>query len=453
MTRCNGILGLLTGLVLISFACTFEAPDEPKNNVPQITSRVEVYAREKFSFRFTVTFTDPDGPDTLVVYEDYPSWLSQFAATLHGTPPDGTSDTSFMVVVSDGISADTANVEVIVIPMNDRPRIISDDVVEAAGGMPFCYRVAVADPDGPTTQTHFRNYPSWLTAGADSIYGTPPDGARDTSFTVTTWDGLLADTMGVAIIVNPALVVYGDTRTNHSIHERVVAAIMLVQPAVVFHTGDLVEDGNNPKDWLTFNSITAELLSSAEFFPALGNHENQAQLYFDNFDLPNNEQWYSVDRNNMHFVILNTCVAIDVNSEQYSWLASDLATIPDSIRFVAVAFHHPPYSTGRHGTEGVYLQETLVPLFEEYGVDIVFNGHDHDYERSYCGGICYIVTGGGGASLYDQVYEHPCSRQYLKIHHFCKLSVVSDTLTVKVYDIDGRLADQSEVYRRLRQRH
>ncbi|MDH4157162.1 MAG: metallophosphoesterase [candidate division Zixibacteria bacterium] len=453
MTRFNGILGLLTGLVLAFLACTFEAPDEPKNNVPRITSSAEVYAREKFSFRFTVTFSDPDGPDTLVIYDDYPSWLSQFASTLYGTPPDGTSDTGFLVIVSDGISADTENVAVIVIPMNDRPRIISDDIVEAAGGMPFCYRVAVADPDGPVTQIHFRNYPSWLTADADSIYGTPPDGARNTSFMVTTWDGLLADTLGVFIKVNPTMVVYGDTRTNHTIHERVVAAITPVQPAAVFHTGDLVEDGYNPKDWLMFNSITAELLLTAEFFPALGNHEKQAQLYFDNFDLPNNEQWYSVDRHYVHFIILNTCVAIDAGSEQYRWLESDLAAIPDSIRFVAVAFHHPPYSTGRHGAEGAYLQETLVPLFEKYGVDIVFSGHDHDYERSFCGGTYYIVTGGGGASLYDQVYEHPCSQQYLKIHHFCKLSVVSDTLTVKVYDIDGRLADQCEVHRRQRSRH
>jgi len=57
------------------------------------------------------------------------------------------------------------------------------------------------------------------------------------------------------------------------------------------------------------------------------------------------------------------------------------------------------------------VQDALVPLFEQYGVDMVFNGHDHHYERTcpiragQCssaqeGGVVYYVTGGGGAPLY-----------------------------------------------------
>ncbi|MCK4236104.1 MAG: metallophosphoesterase [Candidatus Krumholzibacteria bacterium] len=51
-------------------------------------------------------------------------------------------------------------------------------------------------------------------------------------------------------------------------------------------------------------------------------------------------------------------------------------------RFIAAIFHHPPISTGPHTEDEMGLRKTIVPLFERYGVDVVFNGHDHIYERS-----------------------------------------------------------------------
>ena len=89
--------------------------------------------------------------------------------------------------------------------------------------------------------------------------------------------------------------------------------------------------------------------------------------------------------------------------------------------FKIVMFHHPPYNSGsRHATEqlGLDLRANLTPLFDRHGVDLVLNGHEHDYERSYPvragavvarsqdpvyadpGGTIYLVTGGGGAPLY-----------------------------------------------------
>jgi 3',5'-cyclic AMP phosphodiesterase CpdA len=143
------------------------------------------------------------------------------------------------------------------------------------------------------------------------------------------------------------MAVYGDTRTGHTMHQIIADSMMTVQPAVVFHTGDLVNNGNIAEEWDIFNDITQRIRNNAEFFPALGNHENQSQLFFDNFDLPNNEQWYSVERNYTHFVILNSCVATGDPSEQDKWLQEDLYAVHDTIRFIVVIFHHPPYSTER----------------------------------------------------------------------------------------------------------
>jgi len=330
-------------------------------------------------------------------------------------------------------------------PANQPPTITSDSMAEATGGVYFAYHAAYTDPDGRIDSLAFTGVPSWLTVAGDSVFGVPPDGLCDTGFTVIVYDGRAADSLKVTVTMIPCVLVYGDSRTDHVVHQALVDSMLPLKPAAVFHSGDLVADGTIPDQWATFNAITADLRAVADFYPALGNHENQSALFFSNFELPNNEQWYSVDCNKTHFIILNSCVAVDTASEQYQWLVSDLAVIPDSITFTVAVFHHPPYSTGSHTEDERGLRTTWVPLFEQYGVDVVFNGHDHDYERSYCGGIFYVVAGGGGAPLYDQTRQHPCSQLFLKTYHFCKLSMIGDKLIVKVYDQTRHLIDQFEV--------
>lgn len=243
----------------------------------------------------------------------------------------------------------------------------------------------------------------------------------------------------------PPIVIYGDTRTNHEAHQKVVAAILKIKPAVVFHTGDLVENGYNPEEWAIFNAIASKLREVSEFYPALGNHEHNSPLYFDNFDLPNNERWYFVERNNTHFIVLDSNYGISKDSEQYRWLEADLKSISDKIRFVVVIFHHPPVSTGSHREDEMGLKETILPLFEEYGVDMVFCGHNHCYERSLYNGIYYVVTGGGGAPLYGQVRTNPYSQVFIKDYHFCQLSMIGRRLFVEVFDVDLDLIDRFNI--------
>ncbi|MCD6378945.1 metallophosphoesterase [bacterium] len=241
------------------------------------------------------------------------------------------------------------------------------------------------------------------------------------------------------------LIVYGDTRTNHKDHQRVVNAILKAGPEVVFHTGDMVANGRHQAQWDTFNAITSKLRETSEFFPVLGNHENNSDLYFDNFELPNNERWYSVNRGGVHFIILDSCSGIDTVSAQYSWLKLDLEEAKKSFSFIVALFHHPPFSTGPHTEDEKGLRDTIVPLFESYDVDVVFSGHDHDYERSLYNGIYYIVSGGGGAPLYDQERKSEYSQVFRKVYHFCELSVTSDSLTVCVFDTLSNMIDRFSV--------
>jgi hypothetical protein len=83
-----------------------------------------------------------------------------------------------------------------------------------------------------------------------------------------------------------------------------------------------------------------------------------------------------------------------------------------------------------------------IDAFEQYGVDIVFNGHDHHYERSLNNDIWYIVTGGGGAPQ-RAVNQKPNPYQVYaeKTLHFCKLSINGSQLTFEMIRADGTVGD------------
>ncbi len=239
-------------------------------------------------------------------------------------------------------------------PGAEPPVITSPSQAEATGGLYFRYRATATAVDSEIDSIVFSGYPHWLTPDSDSIFGVPPDDLEDTTFTVVAFDKNLSDTLPVAVTMVPCILVYGDTRTGHSVHQALVDSMVLLKPAAVFHTGDLVSDGTVADQWATFNSITSALRAESDYFPALGNHEHQSPLFFDNFELPNNEQWYSVERNNTHFIVLNSCVDMGPSSEQYRWLLADLDSINAAITFRVVVFHQPLHSTGRHGARTLW---------------------------------------------------------------------------------------------------
>jgi predicted phosphodiesterase len=239
------------------------------------------------------------------------------------------------------------------------------------------------------------------------------------------------------------IVIYGDSRTHHDLHRQVVAAFMQFNPKVVIHTGDLVHHGDDPEEWEIFNQITQSVRENSEFLPARGNHDDNIDLYTNNFDLPNNELWYSVDRNDIHFIFLDSNCDLSDTSEQFKWLEEDL--VQKKARFTSVVFHYPLFTTGHHSEDEKGVREVLLPLFKKYDVDITFTGHNHQYERSLYDGIYHIVTGGGGAPLYDKERESPYSQVSLSKLHFCTLEVIEEGLIFKVWDVNLEMIDSVTV--------
>ena len=207
-----------------------------------------------------------------------------------------------------------------------------------------------------------------------------------------------------------------------------------------------MENGKESNRWEVFNKINAPLLTTTEYFPALGNHELDSELYFKNFPIIKNQRWYSVDREGIHFIILDSNSNLKEGSEQYRWLESDLKELSDDIKFRIVILHHPLINLGPHGEDEKGLRPALLPLFEKYGVCAVFSGHDHNYQRFEYDGIDFIVTGGGGSHLTDRVRTSPYLKAYKKTYHFCLLTPEGDSLKVKVIDVDSNVIDEFTIF-------
>lgn len=145
------------------------------------------------------------------------------------------------------------------------------------------------------------------------------------------------------------------------------------------------------------------------FFPSLGNHDWNTvvdgfpQPYLDYFNLPGNERYYDFVWEMVHFFILDSDPSEPdgdrADSVQAKWLQANLAS--SSHPWKIVVMHHPPYSSGSHGS----ISKLQWP-FAEWGADAVLSGHDHTYERISRDGILYFVNGLGGRSLYDFPLEH-----------------------------------------------
>jgi len=196
--------------------------------------------------------------------------------------------------------------------------------------------------------------------------------------------------------------------------------------------------------WEAFFEIERKLMARAPLFPALGNHEGNHPRYFDLFYLPGNERWYTFDYGNARFVCLQVDGIADFGpgSEQYAWLEQSLAA--NTQPWLFVYFHIPPYSSVQDGLED-NVRQALPPLFERYGVDVVFNGHKHNYERNEVNGVTYVVTGGGGAPLHAIQGREPAQVAFAVAYHFVLLEVGGNHLEATVISSTGEVLDEFEL--------
>jgi hypothetical protein len=173
----------------------------------------------------------------------------------------------------------------------------------------------------------------------------------------------------------------------------------------------------------------------------LGNHDvrvNGGRYEYDELNMPRTHYRRTVG--NVQFFILNSN---SVNARQTNWLKTVLPT--STATWKIAVFHHPAWTCGEYRSNAAVVQN-WVPLFEKYGVQLVLNGHDHNYQRFGArNGVRYIVHGGGGAHLYpieSCPASYPTRRFARAVHGFLYLRASDTELRVSAYTRRRALVDR-----------
>ena len=161
----------------------------------------------------------------------------------------------------------------------------------------------------------------------------------------------------------------------------------------VIMLGDNLYGSQNPRDFVKKfeDPYKALLARDVKFYAALGNHDNQENRFYKPWNM-NGERFYTFKKDRVRFFVLDTDY---LDQPQRQWIERQLRESTDDWKIAY--FHHPLYSSAAaHGSQ-TDLKLILEPLFVKYGVNAVFTGHDHVYERiKPQQGIYYFVEGSSG---------------------------------------------------------
>lgn len=250
---------------------------------------------------------------------------------------------------------------------------------------------------------------------------------------------------------------------DHGVNDRsaaTVAAIEELAPDLVLHMGDISYAEGRQNEWIDWFRMVEPVAARRPWVTALGNHETytgaspwalvappspmEIEFYKQRFGLPGNEIWYSFDWAGIHVVALDTFSQEGgIAQEQVAWLEADLAANADA-PWTIVFLHEPPFSSNANHGSSERAQDAFTELFARHGVDLVLAAHDHSYERTVAiDGVVYVVSGGGGQSLYDEWEARPdWSAARGSEYHVTLLEIHPDRIDGRVVATqDGPLED------------
>ena len=320
-------------------------------------------------------------------------------------------------------------------------------------GMSFDYYQHEATASGLTPSTTYRYDVSVdgvvLTPGTDLFTTAPANGQGTVTF-----------------------IAFGDSGSGEP-RQLDLGDLMAAQSAagefdLAIHTGDVVyPKGTHQLLNDRFFRAYEGWLRRRPIFMSFGNHEEYAfggQPYFDVFALPENgandvhpdhrERYYSFDYGPVHFIALDTQLALSSGSrrqQQLDWLVRDLEATTQPWR---IAFFHRPAYGSNDFTSSFDVRDPLRPIFERYGVQLVLAGHEHAYTRGIPwregsgpgSPVMHVLTGGGGASL-NKPQPGPWAAAVAAVYHYLRVTVSDCTassscaLTLEAIGLDGRPFD------------
>jgi 3',5'-cyclic AMP phosphodiesterase CpdA len=192
----------------------------------------------------------------------------------------------------------------------------------------------------------------------------------------------------------------------------------------VIMLGDNIYGSERPQDFVRKFEKPYEALLGAKvpFYASLGNHDDPTQRFYKPFNM-DGERYYSFRKGSARFFALDSNY---MDQPQLKWLEDQLSRATD--RWKVAFFHHPLYSSGeRHGSE-TDLRALLEPLFIKYGVDLVFAGHEHFYERIHPqNGIFYFTVGGSAKLRRGNIRKGPLTAAGLDTDYSFMMAELGET--------------------------
>jgi predicted MPP superfamily phosphohydrolase len=263
--------------------------------------------------------------------------------------------------------------------------------------------------------------------------------------------------------------------------KKTINAIESREPELVIALGDLAYK-KDPQCWF---DLISPLDTNNKFKISLGEHDvsrgnNAYQSYLKHFNLT--KPYYSFDYDNVHFLVMatakNKIIPYNYSSEQYQFVNTDLAKASKNknIDWIAVFSFRTFYSSNTTHPGLDELQDAYHPLFDKYHVDLVFQAHNHNYQRTYPlsynstkqytpiitdrnaehyrnieRGQLFLTAGTGGAEFYNFTGQSPyVVKQFLR-HGFLDVESTDNgsKLHISFYDNNGVIYDQISVSRSL----
>lgn len=243
--------------------------------------------------------------------------------------------------------------------------------------------------------------------------------------------------------------------------------------AFFINMGDLVDNGQDERQWNAWFDAATNLLAAMPIVPVMGNHETYSldwkmatpDYYLSLFALPANgpaglERYaYSYDYGDVHFIVLNTQLNElrdwypDLLEKQKVWLEKDLSQTQKPWKIVLM--HRGIWEHPFNGPLDE-IGNTFVPVFDKYHVDLAFTAHVHSYARTAAlkngrqdpSGAIYITTGRSGDRVWDKSPQKPVDEFYynpLDMPNYLVLEASRNTLKIAAFKQNGEPIDQTEI--------
>jgi hypothetical protein len=248
--------------------------------------------------------------------------------------------------------------------------------------------------------------------------------------------------------------------------------------------GDLVDNGQDATQWNAWFDVVEPMAEKIPVASVMGNHETydlnwkvrRPEAYMKLFSLPDNgyaqypNRFYSFTVGDVHFVVLDTMFSEmkdfepDLEQDEIQWFRKDLEQ--NRQKWNVVVMHkdslqyafNPATRPGRDRQEGIGPEgEVWMPLFDEYGIDLVLSAHLHTYRnrghirdfRHNPDGPLYILTGVAGDVRYPSLWkQHPLDETVApqpETDNYLVMTKTEDELQLQAFLPDGTLLDTARL--------